>query len=273
MCHGRVLSRVQLLTIHANCGRTCIVVPAHNEANRFNRVAFVTYLQRRTDVNFVLVNDGSTDATLDIFKQTARTWPARVRVIDLAQRQGKAEAVRTGVSGAMSEGYKFVGYWDADGATPFASIDHFVDLISKHDELDIVLGTRIASLGRKIVRKPYRHYLGRVIATFASVVLDLPVYDTQCGAKLVRVSSVTQAVFAENFEAGWLFDVELIARYLKLTGDSKGLYEFVLDEWTDLGDSKVRALDFLRAFSQLAHIHRRYKVSKRLRRVSDASAR
>jgi dolichyl-phosphate beta-glucosyltransferase len=118
-------------------------------------------------------------------------------------------------------------------------------------------------LGRTIQRRLYRHYIGRVFATAASGVLSLPVYDTQCGAKLFRVSPSIRALFAEPFLGRWTFDVEIIARLTRqCAGEGRRacdvMYELPLDEWRDIDGSKVRPLDFLTALIELVRIRRRY---------------
>ncbi len=115
---------------------------------------------------------------------------------------------------------------------------------------------------RRIVRRASRHYFGRVFATAASTVLALPVYDTQCGAKLLRNTPLCRSLFAQPFGSRWIFDVELLARYLKAKEKAGplGVYELPLDEWTDVDGSKVRAKDFARAVGEMVAIHRTYRL-------------
>lgn len=245
-------------------------MPAYNEAERLDVAALERYLGSSDDVRFLFVNDGSTDETGSLLRSICERWPARVSLLDLGNNRGKAEAVRAGIRHCTEdERLSYVGFWDADWATPLEAIGTFSGCLQQHPNVEIVLGARVALLGRNIERKAHRHYLGRVAATFASLVLGIPVYDTQCGAKLIRVSANTKLLFANRFDSGWVFDVELIARYLQATKSVAGLYELPLDHWTDVGESKVRPMDFLRAFGQMARIYRHYRLPRRYHRLVD----
>ncbi len=248
--------------------RTCIVVPCYNEEERLDIPAFEQYVADTIDVCFVLVDDGSKDSTLSIIQGLAAKHPDRIRALDVAPNQGKAEAVRRGMLLAM-EGQRFdyAGFWDADLATPLDVIEVFANVLNRLPRVDIVLGARVALLGRQIERKASRHYLGRMFATAASIVLSLPVYDTQCGAKLFRVNDHARTLFATPFGSRWIFDVELIARYCRERSGLVGIYELPLDRWSDVGESKVRPVDFLRAVGEMGLIFRTYSRHGKRRRA------
>jgi hypothetical protein len=159
---------------------------------------------------------------------------------------------------ALATDATLVGYLDADLATPPPEMMRLVRTILESD-VSVVLAARVALLGRRIVRKPSRHYLGRVFATFASMLLGLPVYDTQCGAKVFRRTPALQAALAKPFSARWAFDVELIGRLLAGTREAPGLppdafLEVPLQSWCDVGGSTLKAISFPRLGFELVRI-------------------
>lgn len=242
---------------------TTIVVPCYNEAQRLRVEAFRAFAAAVPRVRFLLVDDGSTDDTARILAGLEAAAPTHFSAIVLPSNRGKAEAVRVGMLRAFDSGSRYAGYWDADLATPLSEIPRFISTLDERLERDMVLGARVQLLGRGIHRKAHRHYVGRVFATAASRVLSLPVYDTQCGAKLFRVSPSVRALFAEPFLGKWTFDIEIIARLTHRCA-SEGrhacdvMYELALEEWRDIDGSKVRPLDFLKAMIELGRIRRRY---------------
>jgi len=239
-------------------GETQIVVPCYNEARRLPGDAFRAFCARAPAIDFLLVNDGSTDATLERLRELERALPGRVSVLDLQPNGGKAEAVRRGMLAAAKSGAEYIGYWDADLATPLDEIPRFVAVLDARSHVELVLGARVQLLGREVRRSPVRHYLGRVFATAVSQVLHLPVYDTQCGAKLMRNRDELAALFAEPFGVNWTFDVELLARFLAAGRGAEALYELPLERWEDVAGSRVRPRDFFVGFAEVARIWRRY---------------
>lgn len=244
--------------------RAIIVVPCYNEAKRLSREAFLAFFRQRVSLGVIFVNDGSTDDTLAVLNSIASEFPEQASVLDFTINQGKAEAVRSGILHALGSKPKYVGYWDADLATPLSDIERFCEVLDHNEAADIVFGARVQLLGRHIKRAALRHYLGRVFATIASTVLSLRIYDTQCGAKVFRTTVLTGRLFEQPFLSRWVFDVEILARLIHLSrqGASRPpadlVIEYPLEKWTDVGKSKVRPRDFLRAVLDLWRIYTRY---------------
>jgi dolichyl-phosphate beta-glucosyltransferase len=66
-----------------------IVVPCYNEANRLNIDEFKKYLLDSPDTSILFVNDGSTDATLELLRPAQAEVPAQIQVLHLEQNSGK----------------------------------------------------------------------------------------------------------------------------------------------------------------------------------------
>jgi dolichyl-phosphate beta-glucosyltransferase len=240
-----------------------ITVPCYNEADRLRCDVFIDFVRKHRSVMFIFVDDGSTDNTAQLLKSMSQSEASNIRFMTLETNCGKAEAVRQGTLSAIAAGAGYVGYWDADLATPLNAILEFADELKKRSDLLLVMGARVQLLGRTIVRNVYRHYLGRIFATVASVVLRIPVYDTQCGAKMFMVSEPVAQAFRDPFISRWIFDVEILARLVR-RGNVKphlAICEYPLMEWHDVKGSKIRLKDFWVAFWDLGRIHFAYNRS------------
>lgn len=243
---------------------TTIVVPCYNEERRLNVAAFGRFLRAEPQCRILFVNDGSRDKTMHVLRTIESEHRTLVDVLDLPRNGGKAEAVRSGVRFALERGADYVGYWDADLATPLDAIPEFIRVLDRRRGVDVVIGSRLALLGRDIRRQPRRGALGKVFARAASFVLGISIRDTQCGAKLFRATPWVAAAFDRPFCTRWIFDVELLARLAQVSAVHDGpplnqcVYELPLDNWEDVAGSKLRARDFLKAPAELASIYRRY---------------
>jgi dolichyl-phosphate beta-glucosyltransferase len=243
---------------------TTIVIPCYNEAERLNLQAFRDFAARHRDIRFLFCNDGSRDATPAMLDGLHAESPDRFGVHHLERNSGKAEAVRQGMLKAIEQGASMVGFWDADLATPLDAIPEFRDLLAARGDLEMVFGARVKLLGRQIERQPMRHYLGRVFATVASRMLRLPIYDTQCGAKLFRVHPEFITLVRQPFLSRWIFDVEIIARLIRARRGTDRpqacdvIHELPLQVWRDVKGSKLKGRDFIVVGKDLIRIQRTY---------------
>jgi glycosyltransferase involved in cell wall biosynthesis len=238
-----------------------LVVPCYNEEQRFRDEAFSVFLAANPEATLLFVNDGSRDRTLARLQAFSAAHPGRCDVLDVQPNGGKGEAVRRGMLHALTTAQDgtLVGFWDADLATPLNAYVDFRFILDTLPGIDMVFGSRIQLLGRHVSRNPARHYAGRVFATTVSITLGLPIYDSQCGAKIFRASDTLRDVLSKPFVSRWIFDVEVLARFLsvwRVAGVSPDtrIYELPLKVWVDVPGSKVHLSDFFRSFTDLIKI-------------------
>lgn len=241
----------------------CLVIPCYNEAARLPGDAILAFVEATRDCSMCFVNDGSADGTRERLETLRARVPERMLVVDLERNGGKAEAVRRGVLHTAATGrFAAIGYWDADLSTPLGQLQAMRDTLDRNPACVLAMGSRLKRMGSAIDRNGRRHALGRVFATAASLILDLPVYDSQCGAKLFR-ASVAELMFREAFSTTWSFDVELLARLRNHLGAAevlRAIIEVPLTEWREVGGSKLGLAAMTAVPMELFKIQRRYNV-------------
>jgi glycosyltransferase involved in cell wall biosynthesis len=247
---------------------TLLVVPCFNEARRLPTAELLALLAAEPRLSLLFVDDGSTDGTPRVLHEVCARAPGRAGVLALPRNVGKGEAVRLGLRtalaldrpGTLTRKPSVVGYVDADLATPAPEVTRLLALF-RAGPAEALLASRVLLLGRAIERRAVRHYLGRVFASAASLALRLPVYDTQCGAKLFRPGAAFEAALEEPFLSRWAFDVELLGRLLAGRPGVAGLapaqvVEEPLLAWRDVPGTKLRPRDVVRAALDMARIAR-----------------
>ncbi|TVM04972.1 MAG: glycosyltransferase [Halomonas sp.] len=232
-----------------------MVVPCYNEADRLDKQEFLDFLAGFQRLSFIFVNDGSSDDTLQLLEELRASNPRQVSVVHLHKNVGKAEAVRQGLLAATDSQAGLVGYWDADLATPLSSIKDFVAIADRYEDVNVVFGARMQLLGHRIQRTVFRRTISRFCSSLARMAVRLPVWDTQCGAKLIRNTPALENSINSPFSAGWLFDVELFARMSgELTERSGAFYEFPLSEWREVEGSHITSAVIVKSGFQMIRL-------------------
>ena len=231
-----------------------LVVPCKDEALRLDQGAFLQAVAEIPGLALLFVDDGSTDSTADVIARLVKSSPA-IDALYLPQNRGKAEAVRAGMQQLLTNGgTSLVGFWDADLATPLEAVVRFAEVFDVHPDLQMAVGSRWPHLGAHVDRSVLRNCAGTVMKFLISRLLSAPIYDTQCGAK-VMTRALAERLFARPFVSRWLFDVELFRR-MGRTAVLQGVRELPLDVWRDVSGSKMTFRSALFSIFDLLRIAR-----------------
>jgi dolichyl-phosphate beta-glucosyltransferase len=184
-----------------------IVIPALDEEQRIQATmqAIVEYLGHQPySAAVVVVDNGCLDGTVDIVTEIARTSPISVALINCSKR-GKGAAVRQGM---LTSRARYVGFCDADLATPIETLDRVWPLLERG--APIVIGSRRCGGAVYVHDQPIPRRLGgwafRAVA--GTVVPD--VADTQCGFKFFD-RETARALFSRCTVDGFAFDLQVLA--------------------------------------------------------------
>lgn len=246
------------LSLNVDClNNFVIIVPCYNEANRLPIKSYSNFLEKETQVSVLFVNDASTDTTLEVLTKLKEAYPNQVGILENKKNRGKAESIRNGILHLIDTNTSQIfAYLDADLATSLEECYSYTNHLI--DNKEFVFASRILKIGSVVERKFSRFFFGRIIATIISNILDIKVYDTQCGCK-VFTHNIAELIFKKPFISKWLFDVEIFSRILKHYGKEKALSfmnEIPVKRWVDIGDSKVKMSYFFQLWIDL------YKIRK-----------
>ena len=241
--------------------QTVIVIPCYNEARRLRIEQFELFLAHEQHILLLFVDDGSKDDTASLLKKLIQKYTGKAELFILEENRGKAEAVRAGILYAAEHFQpSLVGFFDADLSTPLPTIHEMTALFANKPETAMVFGSRVKRLGSHIERNWLRHVIGRNFASLVSCTLQIPVYDSQCGAKIFR-TEIAEKIFCEPFFSRWIFDVEILGRYILFSGYQttlKSVCELPLSVWVDDGDTRIRPKDLMRMLPELFTLWRKY---------------
>jgi len=209
-----------------------VVIPVFNEAGRIadplRRIHH--HMQGRgLAAELVLVDDGSTDGTVEVVRRIAADLGIALRVLGSTEHRGKGHAVRIGMTGARG---RMVLMTDADLSTPIDELDRFMPYL--RDGANVVIGSR--RLGGAVieVHQPVlREAMGRVF-TLLTQLFVVRVSDATCGFKLFTREAAHQ-IFSRLTLDDWSFDAEALFVARKL---GYGFREVPV-AWRDAAGTKV----------------------------------
>jgi len=179
--------------------RTLVFIPAWNEADSVAAV-IAGVRERLPEADLLVVDDGSTDATVAVASEAGAT------VASLPFNQGLGAALQTGYLYALREGYDFCAHLDADGQHPPAEVGRLLEEVYE-DRADLVLGSRYREAdggegASEIAGEDYRPTISRRIGTsvfrfFLTLATRQRFTDTTSGMRAANRRTIE--LFSENY--------------------------------------------------------------------------
>lgn len=198
----------------------CVLIPTYNNERTLKQVidGVLSYTQ-----NIIIVNDGSTDSTVQILKDYTQ-----IQQIHLPVNKGKGNALRVGFTQAQELGYDFVITIDSDGQHFPNDIPVFIDEIEKSKDKNLLLiGAR--NMNQETV--PKKSSFGNKFSNFWFwVETGIRLQDTQSGYRLYPLQKLKNLKFyTTKFE----FEIEVIVKAAWNDVDVKNIPVKVLYDETE----------------------------------------
>jgi len=157
--------------------RTCVLIPAYNEALHIGEVVAGA---RRHVADVVVIDDGSSDGTGEIAQTAGATC------LQLPTNCGKASAVRAGIAFAREHNFTHVITLDGDGQHLPDDIPVILR-VAQETAADLVIGARC--FDRALM--PRSRYFSNVVGSrLASALVGREIRDSQSGFRLFRLDKL-----------------------------------------------------------------------------------
>jgi len=233
-----------------------LVIPCFQESSRVG--PFIEDLKRvfagDAALRILLVDDGSPAEEqkrfLEVVDPLIKDGQLFLPPLILPDNIGKGGAIYAGW--ATSDTADWLAFVDADGSCSAQETKRLIELARQQSEPISIFASRVKMLGHHVERHFKRHLVGRVYATLVSELLNIEVYDSQCGLKVIHGAAYREIAKRLTIE-GFAFDVDLLVHLLDAGHKIK---EEPID-WHDTPGGKIRLLrDSWRMFRDVLKIRR-----------------
>lgn len=155
---------------------TYVVLPAYNEATRIKPVIEAI---AEKGYNMVIVNDGSSDNTLEVIMESKKKYPNKVHVFSLIINRGVGVATQTGFDAVLKYDPKYIVSMDSDGQHSADDLDEVIK--------PLVTGKAQAVIGvRPLEDMPRsRNYANAIMNLLTRIFYRVNVSDSQTGFRAI----------------------------------------------------------------------------------------
>jgi dolichol-phosphate mannosyltransferase len=198
--------------------KTLIIIPT------FNEVESVPILIKETlgflsDVDILVVDDGSIDGTSDAVKSISKRYrDGQINLIQRSQKLGLGSAYIEGFNWGFKKSYTYLIEMDADGSHQPEDLIKLLDCSERNPETDLVIGSRWTKGGSVKDWPRHREYLSRLANRYAALMLRSSVKDMTSGFRVYRSTALKKLDLASIQSQGYCFQIEMTRKILANNG-------------------------------------------------------
>jgi len=216
-----------------------VVIPVHNEEESIGNLIdeITTALSEKHQHEVIVVDDGSTDNTLDVLLKIKQNLPT-LRVIKHLKNSGQSTAVRTGVQYAKSV---WIATLDGDGQNDPADIPNLYNELINNQNSDPWLV--VAGYRKKLKDTWLKRFSSKYANAIRAKLLRDGTPDTGCGLKVFARDSFLALPYFDHMhryipalfqrQGGRVVSIEVNHRH-RMLGESK--YGFHNRLWVGIVD-------------------------------------
>jgi glycosyltransferase involved in cell wall biosynthesis len=214
-----------------------IIVPCYNESLRIKPQEYIDFIQTTPNIDFLFVNDGSQDNTLQILKSLQGP---RFEIINSSKNQGKAESIRQGFKSVDQKKYQFTGYIDADHSLPLSNLKKMFDFLKENPSTTYLSGLRTNLEKNYKESSLFRLILKKVFTFTVNKLFKLKIKDPQSACKMIATEHI-EDINKKKFSTRWLVDLEIYFRIFR----SATITEIEVNDWKYQHGSKIKKHELL----------------------------
>ena len=205
-----------------------IIIPIFNVEDKLNKCIQSVINQTYSNLEIILVNDGSTDNSFKICKEFENS-DNRIKLISI-ENNGVSNARNIGIKNAKG---KYIGFVDSDD---YIDNDMFEILYSNIEDNDAdlsIIGYQIETINKKIIKNTNLNQYKKIeIMTQSQAyekILDKNSFQGYCWNKLFKSELLKDILFDVNIYIceDLLFVCEYLKKCKTIVYDSKNSYHYI----------------------------------------------
>ena len=214
---------------------TYVILPAYNEATRIQPV--IEEIAQK-GYKMVIVNDGSSDNTLEVVKQSQKKYPKNIYIYSHMINRGVGVAMQTGFDAVLRYNPKYIINMDSDGQHSADDLENVLE--------PLVTGKAEAVIGvRPLKDMPLsRNIANSIMNLLTRIFYNVNVSDSQTGFRAITLDALKKI----NINArGYLISSE----FIREVNDNKIPFAEVPIQTIYTPETQAKGTNFTEAFKIL----------------------